>query len=296
MILYADVLFAVDFIMDALSLYVCARVMGLRCKGWRLAAAAALGGAYSLLSVLVPMPAPCLLALTVLFPFGMCFAAFGKLRLSRYLRAVVLFFAVGMLSGGILSALYEGLLRLVPSLPPNAKLPLWLYPVLVAAVFLLLAATGGTVAAFGKRKTVRATLALFGKSIPCRLLVDSGNLLRDPYNGKPVMLISAAHLDAYCGKDGAHRRVEDQTREEMAALKMRFLPVRTAAGETVLAAFPAAGLILADGREASVVAAVDPDGAYQGFDGILPYAAWENAVRKKTEKNRKEEIYDAGRS
>ena len=50
-----------------------------------------------------------------------------------------------------------------------------------------------------QKKTIIAEIRLAGKAVKCVCLVDSGNLLKDPMDGKPVLLLSQEVADQLIG-------------------------------------------------------------------------------------------------
>ena len=104
MIVYADVLFAVNWVMDYAALFAAARVLGLAHKRVRLFLGAFIGAAYCVLKLFVPLAEP-LAAIAV--SLAMCAAALWNGKVLTYVKAVVLFYAASMLIGGVMTFVYE---------------------------------------------------------------------------------------------------------------------------------------------------------------------------------------------
>ncbi len=200
-IIYADVLFLINFSMDFLVFYICARFSRKRLNALRTALAAALGGIYGICALFIPeegvLPAVCDLASLILI----CTAAFydKRDRFCDFLARCALFAGVSAILGGIMTSLYSLLNRSgLSDLEDNAgdDISVWL--------FALLAAAGGAAAFAGSRRMRRLASSkqgeieiVFGtRSVRIRAMTDTGNLLSDPLSGRNVVI---CELDAIKG-------------------------------------------------------------------------------------------------
>ena len=78
MVIYWDVLFGVNALMDGVSLLAAARLGGVPVKRGRLVLACLAGGAYAVCAAMWPVAA--VLPLRLLSGIGLCALAFGKTR------------------------------------------------------------------------------------------------------------------------------------------------------------------------------------------------------------------------
>ena len=274
MIVYADVLFAVNWVMDYFALFAAARVLGLAHKRVRLFLGAFIGAAYCVLKLFVPLAEP-LAAIAV--SLAMCAAALWNGKVLTYVKAVVLFYAASMLIGGVMTFVYERAycLRHLPlfrdGLTPG------MFFACVGVLFVLLFFCGRLLSQKTNVRCATVCVRVDDKSERFRLLCDSGNLLRDPYNGLPVMILDGKSLDKLFGKDGFHRHF-DASETLAVKRKFRYIPVQTPGGEGILASFLPDEIRLCEknGRKRCIAAriAVDlRDNPYGENDGILPLAA-----------------------
>ena len=88
MIVYADVLFALNWVMDYAALFAAARVLGLAQKRGRLCLGAFIGAAYCVLKLFVPLAEP---FAAIAVSLVMCAAAVWNGKVLTYIKAVVLF-------------------------------------------------------------------------------------------------------------------------------------------------------------------------------------------------------------
>lgn len=181
MTVYADLLFALDFIIDFLALRGACRLCGESGALFRSLAAAFFGAAYSLAAALAPRcgflllwPVKAAVGLAVsLIAFG------GKKRMWR-LSGV--FFAVSALFAGTVSAL-SGLLG--GGSARFTALPFRGVVLCCAAVYAALCFVfSRTVKAASRAAEIEISLG--GKSVRLRALADTGNSLREPVSGAPA--------------------------------------------------------------------------------------------------------------
>lgn len=177
-----------------------------------------------------------------------------------------------VLMQGLLTVLLAGMNRLLAPWPWNPSLR-------------LLAACGGLMLAPG---LMRRTSAVRCVSVAIRhgarrmtltALVDSGNLLRDPLTGLPVIVISRR----------AAARVLPHGPDRLTP-GMRLMRVRTVAGTTLMTVFRPAALQLSGGgawRACSAVIGLNPD-RYEGFQALVPLELLQQ-LDAAQEKNMKEE-------
>ena len=190
MTVYVDLLFGVNTLINYLLLRGSAALGGCPVKLWRLAAAAVLGGLYAVAAVL-----PGLEGLQGLMFQGVCagimlLTAFGWKR--NTVKQGLFFFGLSFAFSGVV------LLTVQLAEPDFLLLGGRAYYAVSTPALLLLAGlsygmaavvlsgcgthTGGDI--------VPLTLSLEGRSVRLRALRDTGNTLRDPVTGQPVLIVS----------------------------------------------------------------------------------------------------------
>ena len=101
-----------------------------------------------------------------------------------------------------------------------------------------------------------------GHRLTLTALIDSGNLLRDPITGLPVIVISRR----------AAQRLTMLPQPGRLAPGMRLMSVRTIAGSTLMAVFRPSAVFLEEKgawRAANAIIGLSPDG-YEGFQALVP--------------------------
>lgn len=190
-VIYADSLFALSLFTDYLLCLVTARFCGLRLRRGRYLLAALLGSVYA---VAVFLPGMGFLASPLVQTAaagGMGLVAFGGEE--RLLRCVAAFLALSATFGGVVWAVT---LRLGSFPAPDGKLLLAVFVLCYAALSLF---------SRGRRartqtRVVPASLALGERRAELRVLLDSGNCLREETHGARVLIASPESVRALLGE------------------------------------------------------------------------------------------------
>ena len=244
---YADLLFLINAGMDGLCFCLCSRLLHRKLPPLRTLLASALGGVYAVAALFLPVGAVAAFLVDGLACLLLCALVFLK-KGGRPMRELglctLLFLAVSMTLGGVMTALFNllnhaGVAELLPDVISEDGPSAWL--------FLLLAAAAGICAAVGGRFLRRSTatrpcgvmIELNGQTVTLEGMTDSGNLMRDPVGGLPVVAVDrdaispllSAELRAAC-----RQKVPDLTaihrRDE--ARRVRLVPCSTATGQSLL--------------------------------------------------------------
>ena len=194
-VLYADVLFALNAIVDYLLLLCSARISGEPLCRRRFAVGAGIGGIYAVALFLPGMEwlyhPICRLSAAVL----MVLIAFYQS--SRLLRQSVIFFALSFaLCGGVfaVTAISEKELYLTAGVyytPVDFKILL----VSAAGCYLVLSLIFQRLYRHSGGELERVTLFFQGKRADLIALIDTGNTLTDPITGKGVLVVDGQYLE-----------------------------------------------------------------------------------------------------
>ncbi len=272
-VVYADLLFLIDFSMDLLTFYIVSKILRRRISFPRMVSASAMGGVYSVASL--PLERSIFSFIFGIFVcFVMCMTALLGKRWENFTKMPLytgLFFVVSSLLGGMMTAFYSLLNRnpLTPEADKN-DLSLW--------VFAIGALASGAATLMGSNlmsKTSKARhgdlkIVIGGRQGKFSGLSDSGNLLRDPIGGKAVIVLD-------CDKAGRTFPLlfcrEGAIPSEL-AVRVRMIPVRTASGSGLLTAVrPDKITLTCDGEEREIdalVAASKEKISCSGSDAVIP--------------------------
>ena len=281
--IYGDVLFLINFSMDFLSLFITGKIMHLKMNKWRLLASATFGGVYGVASLFFPFDGVLLVLANVACALLMCLAAFHmKKCMPATLVSCLLFYGVGMLLGGVMTAIYSRLGRYTGYISIGGSIatvfgdiPIWAFGLAAGAAALVTYICGRVAARKSSAENVRVTVGCGGRRADINCLVDSGNLLAEPITGTPVIFLKSDVAAGVFPSEMLSAMKEKGICASIETMKrLRFVPSASVNGEgTVTAAVPdfcyietARGVLA---KKALI--AVDFSGCdFGGTDGIVP--------------------------
>ncbi len=205
--IYGDVLFAINFTMDFLTLFVVGKIMHRQIRPARYCLAAAIGAVYGVAAVFLCGNSIFSLLINLAVSALMCYTAYG----GRVLSCTALFYCTGCLLGGGMTALYHlvnksfaaGAIYAYGSVRTlSESIPLgWM--AVMAALVGIAAVAGGRIS--GKSQTARIVTvyasAIGGRTVEFEALTDSGNLLTEPMSGAPVIIADRRTVSEIAGPE-----------------------------------------------------------------------------------------------
>ena len=237
MVVYADVLIALNIFVNYFLLLSVKKLMKINVKTLNIAIGALLGGIYALSIFLENVPKPLQFLMNICALSVMTLVSFRPISLKAFLKYILCLFGVNTVFAGIMLAVWlffspKGMLY------NNSIVYFDIDIKLLAVSTLVCYAVLRVVGLFVKRaspadKTVSVSLVNSGKSITVNALIDTGNTLKDAFTGEGVVIADEAvikllfgcSLTAYIEKEKSENK-----------LNIRLIPVNTVSGETVLPA------------------------------------------------------------
>ncbi len=193
---YWDVIFIVNFIIDALLLFVTSFFLKKRNKTIKILLAASVGALFAAIIFFLSLPSFFVCLISVFVSFLMVFFAFGAKSVSLFFKNVSLFYLISFIIGGLgfwalmLLNTYAGLCFFINAgilyLDINAYTVLACF---LSALFIIHIATG-----FLKKQRIKShflydvTIEKNGKFVTHTALYDTGNFLKDPISQKSVLI------------------------------------------------------------------------------------------------------------
>ncbi|MBO4453225.1 MAG: sigma-E processing peptidase SpoIIGA [Clostridia bacterium] len=259
-VIYADIYFVINFCIDFLCLFITGRLNRRGAKTLRTLAAALFGSVYAFLPYLFPgLPVYVLLPMHVAAAAVVCMIAFGVSGgAKKFALVLVSFFTTEALMGGLVSGIY-GLVSNGEGLSRAAFAPICVISALAALFYGLICRNKS------KTRVCELRFTVAGETVRARLIVDSGNLVTEPFSALPVIVLSHSVLPPPLDSP-------DVTGYPVA---VRMIPFETGAGKGCLFGFrpeKAEVIIPANKpREVKAFIGVDTERAsYSGYDGLLP--------------------------
>ncbi|HWQ77494.1 MAG TPA: sigma-E processing peptidase SpoIIGA [Anaerovoracaceae bacterium] len=196
MVIYAEYLFLENALTGGMILLITGKLAGVRCKTGLLVFGSVLCGIYSFIlfwDTLNPIAA---FLSKLAFSAVLVYAVFRPVKLRPFARITLVFYLVSFAMGGITIGMmyFLGILGVTRNTAVYMGAAGYLY-VLLGCVLTWLIFSFFTEFIRGRlireRTYADVEIALEGKSAMMKGLVDTGNFLKDPLTGKPVMIISA---------------------------------------------------------------------------------------------------------
>ncbi|GAB2702813.1 sigma-E processing peptidase SpoIIGA [Paenibacillus thermoaerophilus] len=234
MVIYADLVFLLNFGLDAATLAATARTRRLRVNWWRIAVSAGIGASY-VMFLLIPSLSEAVRSLLftaatkTMISLIMVWISFGFGGWRSYLQNVASFYLVNFAAAGavygsyFLLQPYQELMReLLEAGVMRGGWPIGLG-------FVIVSASGGiwlyrrAVRQAKQRAELAAQLlevsvAIAGTEVVCTGLVDTGNRLYDPLTRTPVMVLQADRLGDLLPRGWLERLSSDDADKLVASL------------------------------------------------------------------------------
>ncbi len=274
--LYIESFFLINFAADFLVIILCSRILHISLKYRRAALSAFLGSVYSLCSVYFGVSGFVGILLNALIAVIMCRISFKTASTKAFVRSVVVFYISAMLLGGALTALSNLLYKAAEGIDGTISLRVLL---LASGVMcFLFTALSRFLPGKMKYEKVNVTASLSGNTQEFCFLCDTGNLAFDPYTSKPVIVVRSESCRTLLGE--YYSTFSQSTLPDAlcaSRLKMRLVPVSTAAGQSVLRAFCAdKAYVHINGQKNEIDACFALDmtneNTYDGTDGVFPFS------------------------
>jgi len=237
---YIDLLFLINFSMDYLCIYVCSKVLHRKMKLGRMLTAASLGGVYSVVSLFLPISSGVSLALDCATCLIMCAIVYHERgrNLGSLLLSTFLFIGISMMTGGCMTAIFNLLnkLNLPLDLVEADGISTYLFAALALIAGIISLKSGQIISRRAPIKECKLRLRFCGKDFELLGLSDSGNLVRDPITGKPVIFVDRETIEKQVSLDFLDRFAEGKLDRDAPCKNLRIISLRTATGTSIAVA------------------------------------------------------------
>ena len=237
---YADLLFLINFSMDYLCLYICARVLHRKTSLVKMVIAASIGGIYSVISLVLNLSGIFSLTVDVAVCIAMCAIVFAekKRRASSTLLCSFLFVGVSMMTGGTMTAIFNLLNRLdlpIESIGEDGISP-YLFAILAIISGIITLRSGKILSKKSTISTCTLKVKIKGNEATFTALSDSGNLARDPLGGKPIIVLDSNLFSTMADMSFFDELACGKTPRNILYRNTRIIPIKTATGSSLLVA------------------------------------------------------------
>lgn len=276
-VIYIDILLALNWWIDFLLLLGVRRVMGGGVRSWRLAVGALVGSLSCLTLFLPPLSVWLTLAIRLGAAALMVTVAFRHRCWRDWWRSVLLLFTLSAGLAGLCGALYffvapEGF-YVFNGVVYYSVPPLLLVVLTVVCYGLLWLAEQWLRRRAPKEHVFRVRLSYGDKQVTFHCLYDSGNHLVEPFSGRPVMVVERGVAEELMPKLPS---VEELPTDG----KWRLIPYDTLGGSGLLPAFVPTEVVCSDRILPPCYVAVCPRLGRGEYRGLMGSAMGEDLIGK----------------
>lgn len=199
MTIYLDVVIVENLIMDAIIIYATAIVLKVKIRHLRIIISSLIGAIYSVLSYISDLEIYNNLFLKIFLSIVMVYIAFSPQNIKTLMKQILIFYLTSFLFGGVAFALIY-VIKPQEILMKNG-LFLGMYP--LKTVFLgAIVATAILITAFKVVKSnitkkdmmCNVSIELKNKTVNIKTMIDTGNMLKEPISGLPVIVVENTAL------------------------------------------------------------------------------------------------------
>ena len=233
MTIYIDQMFFENFIMNFIILYIVSKFLKISSKWYRLSIGASIGAIYVILSYIIGFYNSTLVVSKIILSVVIVFSSFKIKSFSEFFKILIFFYSVTFFIGGIsfgfayffnVSIIKEGGVLYVEE-----------FPIIMVAFACMLTLIIGRwiVFLFKNRVSVEEFLyeieiRLFDKNISTKILMDSGNNVKEPFTGYPVLILENEILKEIVPSEIILMIKKDEfLLEDRWKKKIRIIPVST---------------------------------------------------------------------
>ncbi len=276
--LYIDVYFLINFTVDMIAIHFASVISKTRITALRLTVLSCVLSSCAVVAVFLPFQ-EWATVLGSLFLIPCLFFLFLKnISVVRRFKFCLTFFVLSFLIGGIVYYFYIFLSERIPEniISTDVNRGLLFLAIVILFVLALIRLSTSLFLSSSSVKYTKVSLVLNGKRVDVEALVDTGNLLVDPVDMTPVMILKynvAKRLFPY------GIPMLDSLDAEKFGSNIRLIPVSKNGSSEIFIGFrpDSASIRIKDtDEEIKVIFIIDKEGGtFGGYEGLLPASALE---------------------
>ncbi|MBQ9744965.1 MAG: sigma-E processing peptidase SpoIIGA [Clostridia bacterium] len=262
MVVYADILFAINFSMDFISMFITQLLLNRKINKRRILLSSALGGLYGVFELLVPVNTVIGIIINLSVSLLMCLIAYYERSVRRLFSMYIVYWGVSLTLATFMSVFYSFLNKILSkyildysytSVYSGARF------FVITSLSIICAVIFGK--AFSKEKNITSAsleVKINEKIHLLSALCDTGNMLSDPLSGRPVILVSR---DGQLGKEI----------DNIPDIYKKYIPYRVTNSKGVLKGVIPKVLKI-DGKNTDAIIAPVENKGFAGYEGCIPYS------------------------
>lgn len=206
MTIYLDVILLENLCMNYIILFATGLIHKVKIKAWKLFVASLIGGIYSILSFAPVLKIYTNFLFKVILSVVMVYISFHPQNVKQLFKELIIFYLVSFAFGGCAFALLY-FIRPQDILARNGVLT-GTYPIKIALLggivgFVIVNIAFKVVKGKLSKKDMFCNISIFinGKEKEIKAFIDTGNLLKDPISGIPVIVVEVSELEEMIPKE-----------------------------------------------------------------------------------------------
>lgn len=206
MTIYLDVILLENLCMNYIILFATGLIHRVKIKAWRLFVASLIGGIYSILSFAPVLEIYTNFLFKVILSVVMVYISFHPQNVKQLFKELIIFYLVSFAFGGCAFALLY-FIKPQDILARNGVLT-GTYPIKIALLggivgFVIVNIAFKVVKGKLSKKDMFCNVSIFinGKEKQIKAFIDTGNLLKDPISGIPVIVVEVSELEEMIPKE-----------------------------------------------------------------------------------------------
>ena len=201
MTIYLDMVLLENLCMNYIILFATGYILKIKMKHWKLIISSLLGGIYAIVSYLEILPIYSHIFMKILLSIAMVYIAYNAKKVKTLMKQLILFYLTSFVFGGCAFALLY-FIKPQDILMKNGVY-VGTYPLKIA----LLGGLVGFILTYIAFKVVKTKLKkkdmiypimikINNKSLNLQAMLDTGNLLKEPITGMPVIVVEKQELQS----------------------------------------------------------------------------------------------------
>lgn len=206
MTIYLDVILLENLCMNYIILFATGLINRVKIKAWKLFVASLIGGVYSILSFAPVLEIYTNFLFKVILSIVMVYISFHPQNVKQLFKELIIFYLVSFAFGGCAFALLY-FIKPQDILARNGVLT-GTYPIKIALLggivgFVIVNIAFKVVKGKLSKKDMFCNVSIFinGKEKQIKAFIDTGNLLKDPISGIPVIVVEVSELEEMIPKE-----------------------------------------------------------------------------------------------
>ncbi len=199
MTIYLDIVLLENLCMNYIILFATGYIMKIKMKQGKLILSSLLGGVYAVISYLEILPLYSNFSMKILLSVLMVYIAFGPKEIKKLAKQLIIFYLISFAFGGCAFALLY-FIKPQEILMKNGVY-IGTYPIKIALLggiigFIITYIAFRIVKTKIRKKDMlyKITIKIEGKEISVNAMLDTGNLLKEPITGMPVIVVQKNEL------------------------------------------------------------------------------------------------------